>query len=97
LDHEGKRIFLTDGGRPVAKLVPAVREEQAGLHPAADDNPLEELIGALNSVDLRARGIDETQAAGLRTRLVTFAEDWDRAEMDVYDDYDSARAKLSER
>jgi len=47
-------------------------------------------------VDLRARGIDEMQAAGLRAQLATFAADWDRAEMDVYDDYDSARAKLSE-
>jgi len=47
-------------------------------------------------VDLRARGIDEMQAAGLRARLLTFAADWDRAEMDVYDDYDTARAKLSE-
>jgi hypothetical protein len=48
-------------------------------------------------VDLQARGIDEVQAAGLRARLVTFAADWDRAEMDVYNDYDSARAKMSER
>jgi hypothetical protein len=47
-------------------------------------------------VDLRARGIDEIQAAGLRSRLAAFAPDWDRAEMDVYDDYDSARAKLPE-
>jgi hypothetical protein len=38
------------------------------------------------SVDLRSHGIDETQAAGLRGRLRTFAEDWDRPEMDVYDD-----------
>lgn len=36
-------------------------------------------------VDLRARGIDESQAADLRARLQPFAEDWDRPEMDVYD------------
>jgi hypothetical protein len=36
-------------------------------------------------VDLSARGIDEHQAADLRQRLKTFAEDWDRPEMDVYD------------
>ncbi|HEY2738006.1 MAG TPA: hypothetical protein VGK45_06340 [Thermoanaerobaculia bacterium] len=47
-------------------------------------------------VDLRARGIDEAHAAELRARLATFAADWDGAEMGVYDDYDSARAKLSE-
>jgi hypothetical protein len=36
-------------------------------------------------IDLRARGIDEAQAADLRARLGAFAEDWDRPEMDVYD------------
>jgi hypothetical protein len=36
-------------------------------------------------VDLRTRGIDEEQAAGLRARLKAFAEDWERPEMDVYD------------
>lgn len=45
-------------------------------------------------VDLRAHGIDEAHAAGLRARLSTFATDWDGAEMDVYDDYDTARARL---
>ena len=28
--HEGETILLTDGDRPVAKLVPAVQEEHAG-------------------------------------------------------------------
>ena len=45
-------------------------------------------------IDLRARGIDETQAADLRARLKAFTEDWDSPEMDVYDDYDAAKAKL---
>jgi hypothetical protein len=36
-------------------------------------------------VDLRERGIDEAQARDLRWRLGTFAEDWDRPDMDVYD------------
>ncbi|MGA9450221.1 MAG: hypothetical protein WBW41_02635 [Verrucomicrobiia bacterium] len=38
-----------------------------------------------NSIDLRTRGIDETQAAELRARLKTFAEDWERPEADIYD------------
>ncbi len=38
-----------------------------------------------NGVDLAARGIDETQAAELRARLKTFAEDWNRPEADIYD------------
>lgn len=37
------------------------------------------------AVDLAERGIDESHAADLRQRLKTFAEDWDRPEMDVYD------------
>lgn len=36
-------------------------------------------------VDLRDRGIDESQAADLRARLQTFAEDWESPEMEVYD------------
>ncbi len=36
-------------------------------------------------LDLRSRGIDATQAADLRARLRSFAEDWDRPEMDLYD------------
>jgi hypothetical protein len=42
------------------------------------------------SVDLQARGIDPTQAAEIRSRLASFAEDWDSPEMSVYDDYDNA-------
>ena len=44
-------------------------------------------------VDLRARGIDEAHAAELRARLATFVEDWDSPEMDVYNDYDAAKAR----
>jgi hypothetical protein len=45
-------------------------------------------------IDLRQRGIDEAQAAALRAQLATFAEDWDSPEMDVYNDYNAAKAKL---
>jgi hypothetical protein len=38
-----------------------------------------------DAVDLEARGIDEAQAATLRARLQTFAEDWERPEMEAYD------------
>jgi hypothetical protein len=37
------------------------------------------------SVDLAERGIDQQQASDLRRRLASFAEDWERPEMDVYD------------
>jgi hypothetical protein len=46
------------------------------------------------SLDLRARGIEEAQAADLRARLRTFVEDWESSEMAIYDDYDTAKAKL---
>lgn len=43
-------------------------------------------LSATAPVDLNARGIDSNQAADLRGRLSRFAEDWDRPEMDVYDE-----------
>ena len=43
-------------------------------------------IQSVNPVDLRERGIDESQAADLRRRLARFAEDWDRPEMSAYDE-----------
>lgn len=45
-------------------------------------------------IDLRARGLDEAQAAELRALLGTFAEEWDSPDMDLYDNYDAAKAKL---
>jgi hypothetical protein len=41
---------------------------------------------ASGPVALAERGIDEPAAADLRSRLAAFAEDWDRPEMDSYDD-----------
>lgn len=46
------------------------------------------------SIDLRERGINEVEAAEMRARLATFAEDWDSPEMSVYDNYDEEKAKL---
>jgi hypothetical protein len=45
-------------------------------------------------LDLAARSIDEAQAADLRARLRTFAPEWDQPEMDIYNDYDTAKAAL---
>ena len=44
------------------------------------------------SVDLQKRGIDKAQAADLRERLATFAEDWESPEMSIYDNYDAAKS-----
>ena len=46
-----------------------------------------------DSIDLPTRGIDEAQAADLRSRLASFVEEWESPEMDLYDDYDSANAR----
>ncbi len=37
------------------------------------------------AVELSERGVSKEQAADLRRRLSTFAEDWRRPEMDAYD------------
>jgi hypothetical protein len=47
-----------------------------------------------HTIDLRERGINAFEAAELRSRLATFAEDWDSPEMSIYDDYDAAKSKL---
>ncbi len=38
------------------------------------------------AVELHDRGIGEAQAADLRARLKTFAEDWERPEASIYDE-----------
>ena len=48
----------------------------------------------LHPLSLQARGINEDQAADLRAQLYTFGEDWDSLEMDIYNDYDTVKAKL---
>jgi len=43
-------------------------------------------ISRNGQLDRPERGSDASQAADLRHRLALFAEDWDRPEMDAYDD-----------
>lgn len=50
-----------------------------------------------NPTDLQECGIDEAEAAEIRARLASFAEEWDRPEMSVYDSYDEAKSKLQTR
>ena len=46
------------------------------------------------TIDLASQGINKNQAEILRTSLATFAEDWNSSEMSIYNDYDTAKAKL---
>ena len=59
------------------------------LEPAPHEDEARVVVTFLPSrslEDLGKRGIDPAAAADLRSRLSAFAEDWDRPEMDVYDE-----------
>lgn len=59
-----------------------------------DDTPVIVTFLTSGNIDLAGRGIDAKQAADLRARLATFAEEWDSPEMDIYDNYDAAKSKI---
>jgi hypothetical protein len=47
---------------------------------------LAEIASENTGIALHDRGIGEVQAADLRSRLKTFAEDWERPEAAIYDE-----------
>ena len=53
---------------------------------AQESRVLVTFLPASQEVDLASRGIDANRAADLRARLGAIAEDWQRPEMDVYDE-----------
>jgi hypothetical protein len=58
--------------------------------PPADVDQAQVLITFLDdkqsqALDLHKHGLDPESAADLRNRLKCFAEDWERPEMDAYD------------
>ncbi len=55
----------------------------------AEETPVIVTFLESTDIDLEARGIKREQAADLRARLATFAEDWESPEMDIYDNYDT--------
>ena len=55
-----------------------------------EDTPVIVTFLTSHAIDLQERGIDKAQAANLRERLATFAEDWESPEMSIYDNYDDA-------
>lgn len=57
-----------------------------------DETPVIVTFLTSNTIDLSVLGIDEAQAADLRARLTSFAEEWDSPEMDIYDNYDAAKS-----
>ena len=59
-----------------------------------EETPVIVTFLASSPFDLLAKGITEVEAADLRARLAAFATEWDSPEMDIYDDYDTAKSKL---
>lgn len=47
-----------------------------------------------HKINLPSRGIEKEQAADLRARLKTYAEDWESPEMDIYDNYDANKSNV---
>jgi hypothetical protein len=47
-------------------------------------------------VELATRGIGPAEADELRSRLATFADEWDSPEMSAYDNYDAHRQQQPE-
>jgi len=47
---------------------------------------LAEIVSENSAVELHDRGIGQIQAENLRSRLKTFAEDWERPEASIYDE-----------
>ena len=58
-----------------------------------DETPVIVTFLGDEAIDLQAQGIGPQQAAELRAALATF-EDWNAPEMDIYNDYDAAKANL---
>ncbi len=58
-----------------------------------DETPVIVTFMGSSDIDLRTQGINQVQAAELRSALAPF-EDWNEPEMDVYNDYDTAKANL---
>ena len=64
---------------------------------AADGTPVLVTFLLPGPVNLGEQGIGPNAAAELRARLAAFAEEWESPEMDIYDDYDAALARLQAR
>jgi len=57
----------------------------------SDETPVIVTFLTSSDVILSTRNIDEEQAADLRARLTTFAEEWGSPEMDIYNNYGAAK------
>jgi len=80
----------------------AYLREKAAREGQAEEEIAQELIAwairsefqSQRSVSLEDYNINAAQAAELRASLASFAEDWNQPQMDVYDNYDAAKAHI---
>ena len=79
LDLQAKLPALREARPKVAEIL-----ELANRPPRSVDEA--KLNASKGTIDLQARGLNEAEAAELRSRWGAAAEDWDRPEMDVYND-----------
>lgn len=49
------------------------------------------------NIDLKSREINQEEAQNIRDNLVVFADDWNREEMDIYDNYEQYKNDLESR
>jgi len=61
-------------------------QRRALLHKLLEMDPEFHEMATPCTINLKDRGIDVSQAADLRARLKTFAEDWERPEAAIYDE-----------
>jgi len=69
-----------------AKEIIAELPKLSSAERLAVQRKLAEIAAENSAVELHDRGIDEIQAADLRSRLKSFAEDWERPEAAIYDE-----------
>ena len=86
-NRRARTRFSSVSASEIIKELPKLSESER----RAVLDKLRELVGHekptnYRAVDLRSRGISEQQARDLRSRLKTFAEDWERPEAAIYDE-----------
>jgi hypothetical protein len=91
LAYNAKWAYGSNAGEVMLKSVEGIfRDGKVELLEAPpqtrEGRVLVTFLSESTSIDLGERGIAPAQAADLRSRLARFSEDWDRPEMDVYDE-----------
>ncbi|MGI0482954.1 hypothetical protein ACN4EE_19490 [Geminocystis sp. CENA526] len=49
------------------------------------------------NIDLKSRGINQEETENIREKLAVFADEWNREEMNIYDNYEQYKNELKSR